>query len=191
MADQNQTPRNTNQTQGNTNQSNTNTAVQTRPTQEIGRWDPLDLFDDMERQFSRIWNSMWPWPTQAFGRPAGRSTSQTRNAGWMPTMDIYEQDGNLVVKADLPGVKKEDIDIELDQNALIIKGQRQDENEVREENYYRVERSTGTFYRRLPLPNNVSPDQIKANFHDGVLEVRLPKPEQEQQRGKKIPISTT
>jgi HSP20 family protein len=191
MADQNQTPRNTNQAQGNANQSNTSTSVQTRPTQEVRRWDPLDLFDDMERQFSQIWNSMWPWPTRSFNRPTGRSTSQMQNAAWAPTMDIYEQDGNLVVKADLPGVKKEDIDIEVDQDALIIKGQRQSENQVRDENYYRVERSTGTFYRRLPLPNNVSPDQIKANFNDGVLEVRLPKPEQEQSQRKKIPISTT
>jgi len=183
MADQNQT-------QGNTSRSSTSTAMQTRPTQEVRRWDPLDLFDDMERQFSQIWNSMWPWPSRSFGRSAAPSTQQMRNAAWAPTMDIYEQDGDLVVKADLPGVKKEDIDIELDQDALILKGQRQSENEVREENYYRVERSTGTFYRRLPLPGNVSPDQVKANFNDGVLEVRLPKPEQEQSQRKKIPITT-
>jgi HSP20 family protein len=83
------------------------------------------------------------------------------------------------------------LDIEIDQDSLVIKGHRQSENEVRDEHYYRLERSAGSFYRRLPLPEGVKPDQVKAKFNDGVLEVRLPKPEQEQPQRQRIPITTS
>ncbi len=173
----------TNATKG----GNSGTALQTRPTQAMRRWDPFDMFDELEQQMAQLWNQFWP----SQFRPMRHSMQPMQTMTWAPTMDVFEQGNNLVVKADLPGVKKEDVDIELDQNGLVIKGQRRSENEVREENYYRLERSAGSFYRRLPLPEGVKPDQIKASFKDGVLEIRLPKPEQDQPPRKKIPITTS
>jgi HSP20 family protein len=107
----------------------------------------------------------------------------------MPSTDVYEKDGNLVVKAELPGMKKEDIEVTLDQGDLVIRGERKAESEVTEEDYYRLERSYGSFYRRLPLGFHVTAEQIAASYHDGVLEVRIPKPKQEQPQAKKIPVA--
>ena len=107
---------------------------------------------------------------------------------WMPSVDVYEKDGNVVVKAELPGMKKEDIDITLDQGDLVIRGERKAESEVKEQDYYRLERCYGSFYRRIPLPFEVKPDQITASYTDGVLEVRIPKPPQEQPQPQKIPL---
>jgi len=178
-------------TQESTNGSSTGTAVQVRPSEGVRRWDPFDMFDDLEQQMSQFWNTLWPRSSRSFFRPADRFTQDMRTMTWAPTMDVYEQGGNLVVKADLPGVKKDDINIELDRDSLVLRGQRQSENEVREDNYYRLERSAGSFYRRLPLPEGIKADQIKASFNEGVLEVRLPKPEQEQPQRQKIPITTS
>jgi len=177
-------------TRESTNGNNASTAVQVRPSQGVRRWDPFDMFDDLEQQMAQFWNTLWPRSSRPFLRSADRSTQDMRAMTWTPTMDVYEQDGTLVVKADLPGVKKDDINVELDRDSLILRGQRQSENEVREDNYYRLERSAGSFYRRLPLPDGVKPDQIKASFNEGVLEVRLPKPEQEQPQRQKIPITS-
>jgi HSP20 family protein len=108
---------------------------------------------------------------------------------WSPSVDVYEKDNTLMVKAELPGVKKEDIAITLDQGDLLIRGERKAEHEVKEEQYYRMERSYGSFYRRIPLPSGVKADQIKATFNDGVLEVRIPTPAQEQPQEQKVPLS--
>jgi HSP20 family protein len=94
-------------------------------------------------------------------------------------MDVYEQAGALVVKAELPGVKKEEIEITLEEGDLVLRGEHQAETEVKEEAFYRMERSYGSFYRRLPLAGDVKPEQITATLTDGVLEVRIPKPAEE------------
>jgi HSP20 family protein len=80
-----------------------------------------------------------------------------------------------VVKAELPGLKKEDVTVEIDGEDLVIKAEAKTESEVKEEGYYRMERSTGSFYRRMPLPAGTTPEQIEATLKDGVLEVRVPK----------------
>jgi HSP20 family protein len=86
-------------------------------------------------------------------------------------------------------VKKEDIEITLDQGDLVIRGERKAEHEVKEEQHYRMECSYGSFYRRIPLPSGVKADQIKATYNDGVLEVRIPTPAQEQPQEQKIPVT--
>jgi HSP20 family protein len=103
-------------------------------------------------------------------------------------MDVYHQNGDLVVKAELPGVQKDDIEITLDAGYLVIRGQRKEENEAKEEDYYRMERSYGTFYRRLPLPAEVQADQVQASFADGVLQIRLPQAATPKPEAKKITI---
>ena len=96
---------------------------------------------------------------------------------WAPPVDIYETDDALILKAELPGVSKDNVNIEIHQNTLILRGQRKHEAEVKEENYHRVERAYGTFQRAFALPTLVDQEHVQATYKDGVLELRLPKSE--------------
>jgi len=96
---------------------------------------------------------------------------------WNPAVDLYEKDDHFVIKAELPGVDKSDIKIDLKDRVLTLSGERTYDNEVKEENYYRQERSYGKFQRVFRLPDDVDSDKIKAEFKDGVLQVEVPKPE--------------
>jgi HSP20 family protein len=163
------------------------TTTMTRPEQYgMRRWDPLSLFDEMQQDMARFWNQMMPWSTWPMYEPM-RSSGQM--VTWRPSLDVFERDNQIVVKAELPGVKKEDIELEVDRGSLVIRGQRHAEHQVRQDQYYRTERSYGSFYRRLPLPEGVNADNIKANYNDGILEVRIPKPSEEQTQGRKIPLT--
>jgi HSP20 family protein len=102
-------------------------------------------------------------------------------------MDLVETDDEFVLRADLPGLSEDDVNIELEDNVLTISGERKAEHEERKEGYYRVERSSGSFTRSLTLPEGVDPDAVKASFERGVLEVRVPKPEAKKPR--KVAIS--
>jgi HSP20 family protein len=105
----------------------------------------------------------------------------------MPAVDVFEKEDKFVVKAELPGMKEEDIHVSVVGDTLSIKGEKKTETEVKEEDYYRSERSYGSFYRSIPLPSNVDADKIKASFEDGVLEVALPK--SAKVKPKKIAVS--
>jgi HSP20 family protein len=107
---------------------------------------------------------------------------------WVPPMDLVEADDHFVLKADLPGLSDDDVAIEVQDGTLKISGERKEEHEKSERGWYRVERSFGTFSRSLTLPDGVDPEGIKAEFHDGVLEVRIPKPEERKPR--RIEISS-
>src|SRR5437763_16580032 len=108
------------------------------------------------------------------------------NAGtlrrWMPAMDLVEEDDHFVLSADLPGVEEKDINVELEDNVLTISGERKSEHEDRREGYYRIERASGAFSRSLTLPEGIDPDSVQARFGDGVLELRVPKPEERKPR---------
>jgi len=117
----------------------------------------------------------------------GQSDRGTRR--WVPPMDLVEADDHFVLKADLPGLSDDDVAIEVRDGTLKISGERKEEHEESERGWYRVERSFGTFSRSLTLPDGVDPDGIKAEFHDGVLEVRIPKPEERKPR--RIEISSS
>jgi HSP20 family protein len=93
---------------------------------------------------------------------------------WAPQLEIFERDGELVVRADLPGLKKEDVKVELTDDGLTIEGERRSEHEENDEGYYRSELSYGSFHRRVPLPAGANRDNATAKFHDGVLEVTIP-----------------
>jgi len=101
---------------------------------------------------------------------------------WIPAMDLVESDDHFVLKADLPGLGEDDVSIEIRDNALTISGERKSEQEHTERGWYRVERSTGRFSRSLTLPEGVDADGVTAEFDKGVLEVRVPKPEQRKPR---------
>ena len=151
------------------------------------RRDPFELFDALEEELARVWRSPWrigPW---TLGRRPGAMGPAP--GPWAPRVDVYERDGKVVVKAELPGIKKEDLQVTLEGADLVLRGERKEEHEVKEENYYRSERSYGSFYRRLPLAFEAAPDQITAAFTDGVLEVTIPRPAEEQPKARTITVA--
>ena len=160
----------------------TNTAIAPAPTTKPRRWDPFSVFADMESEMERF-----------FGRylPSFRPWSQMLKPaeGWAPSVDVFEKDGKLVVKAELPGVDKNDVNLTLDNGDLVIRGERSAESEVSEDAYYRMERFTGSFYRRLPLPTGTQPGDLNAEYKDGVLTVTVNKPVTESSSATKIEIS--
>jgi HSP20 family protein len=101
---------------------------------------------------------------------------------WVPQMDLVEAEDHFVLKADLPGLDESDVNIEVQDGTLTISGERKAEHEQRERGWYRIERSFGSFSRSLTLPDRVDPDGISASFDRGVLEVRIPKPEEHKPR---------
>ena len=107
-------------------------------------------------------------------------TDQARR--WVPPVDLVEVEDHFVLTADLPGLRDEDVNIEVQDGTLVISGERKAEHERRERGFYRIERSFGSFNRSLTLPDGVDPDRIEASFSDGVLEVRIPKPEERKPR---------
>jgi len=151
------------------------------------RWEPFRVMEEMEREVERLFNEpLFTWPRLLTRFPRVTSMMPTL---FTPMVDLYEKEGSLVVKAELPGLKKEEIEVELQQGDLVIKGERKAETEVKEESYYRMERSYGTFFRRIPLPFEVKPEMIKASYTDGILEVHIPMPKVEKPEAKKVKIA--
>jgi len=106
---------------------------------------------------------------------------------WAPAVDIYEQEGHIVLKAELPGIDPKDVDIRLENNVLTLRGERKVDNDVQRDSYHRVERAYGSFTRSFTLPSVVDQEHIKADYKDGVLKVTLPK--REEAKPKQISIS--
>ena len=102
---------------------------------------------------------------------------EAREGMWVPPLEVVERDGQLVVRADVPGVAADQINVEIEDGQLVISGERQQEHEERRADFYRSERSYGTFCRSVPLPQGVSPEQVKATFANGVLEITMPAPQ--------------
>ncbi|MCZ7626694.1 MAG: Hsp20/alpha crystallin family protein [Candidatus Methylomirabilis sp.] len=107
---------------------------------------------------------------------------------WSPAVDIFETPDSIVMKAELPGVSRDNIDIQVQDNSLMLKGERKFEREVKEENYLRIERAYGAFHRAFNLPTDIQQDKIKAVFKDGVLEVTMPKAEEAKPKQVKIDV---
>ena len=136
------------------------------------RWEPARELRDMNRLF----NTLFEPSTGAVMRR------------WSPAMDLVETEDNYVLRADLPGVSEGDVKIELDDNVLTISGERKSAHKEAKEGYYRVERAYGSFSRTLKLPEGVDADSISASFDRGVLEVKVPKPEQRKPRRVEIAV---
>jgi HSP20 family protein len=109
-------------------------------------------------------------------------TPTRQTAPWSPQIEVFERDGNLIVHADLPGVKRDDVEVNVDNDVLTIRGQRRQENREAEGGYRRTERSYGSFFRQIPLPDGVDPTEIEAAYEDGVLQVIVPAPRAQQSR---------
>jgi len=111
--------------------------------------------------------------------------------GWMPKVNLAETDKEIQVTAELPGVEEKDVEVTIDQGMLILKGEKKAEKEEKNKNYYRVERSYGSFQRSFALPKEVEAEKVEATFKNGVLSVKLPKSWEAQQSAKKIPIKNS
>jgi HSP20 family protein len=138
-----------------------------RPGRGLVPWRPFRELEDMERRFE----DMLGWPRM----PAIWRRIPTMEMGWAPAVDVFEKEDKFVVKAELPGMKEEDIDISVTGGTLTIRGERKTESEVKEEDYYCCERSYGSFSRSIAVPSNVDAQKIEAIYEDGMLEVSLPK----------------
>lgn len=143
----------------------------------IVRWDPF-------REFAQLSDEIGRW----FGDISERDKEERRSVMWAPRVDIKETEKEVLVKADLPGINMKDIDVSVDENQLVIKGERKMEKEEKEKDYTRVERSYGSFYRRFDVGVPIKADQVKANYDDGVLEITIPKAE--VKKAKKVAITS-
>ena len=144
----------------------------------IVRWEPfrdlLSLQDRMNRLFDESYRGA--------GNRSGNADDWALGGSWAPAVDIYEQDGNIVMKAELPGVDPKAVDIRLENNTLTHRGERTLDKEVKQDSYHRVERSYGAFSRSFTLPAVVDQGSIMAEYKDGVLKLTLPKREEAKPR---------
>jgi HSP20 family protein len=139
------------------------------------RWEPVRELNSLQTEMNRLFNTFFDTPTTG-----GNGGGGVRR--WVPSMDLVETDEHFVLRADLPGLTEADVSIELEDNVLTVAGERKAEREDKEEGFYRMERSFGQFRRSLTLPEGVDADKIAATFDKGVLEVRIPKPEERKPR---------
>jgi HSP20 family protein len=150
-----------------------------RPSPFAGPFGMLERFaDEMDRMFDE------------FGLGRGwTGPSLFESATWKPQVEVSQRNNDLVVRADLPGLSKEDVKVDVTDNAITIQGERRKEHEEERGGVYRTERTYGSFYRVIPLPEGAMTDQAKASFKDGVLEITMPAPPEQVTRGRRLEIA--
>ena len=159
-----------------------------------GAGSPFSLMRRMAEDMDRIFEDFGfgpslgiaPLLTPSMGQ--GRALSPMQRGVWAPQLETFRRGENLVVRADLPGLRKEDVNVEVDDGILTISGQRSEEQVEDRDDFYRSERSYGQFFRALPLPEGVSGDACEATFKDGVLEVTLPLPKQPERKARRVEV---
>jgi HSP20 family protein len=143
--------------------------------------DPFAVLRHLTSEFDRVFEPFtFRWP---YVRSGSADT-----AGWWPKVDVYERDNRLVTRVDLPGVKREAINVEVIEGHLVISGERKYETEEKTDRNYRTEREYGTFCRAVALPEGVKLEEVKATFSEGVLEVSVPIPSRAEARPRKVEI---
>ena len=142
------------------------------------RWDPFRNLTTLQGRINRLFEDAFPQKEEE---------ADNTLCAWRPMVDIYENQDGIVIQADLPGVDKEKVSVEVKENILTIRGDRDAEPLVGDEKYYRRERSYGTFQRSFTLRHMISPDRIKASFKNGVLRVEIPK--QEEEKPKQVTVT--
>jgi HSP20 family protein len=142
------------------------TIMRWEPLRPMRRWDPFDELRTMQYEMDRLFNRVY--------RPelAGDQTS----AAWMPSVESFTKDGEMIFRADLPGVEQKDLDVSVNGRELVIKGERKQEKSSHEDQYEHREIIYGTFERHFMLPENVKTEELKATFHNGILEIKVPMP---------------
>ena len=143
------------------------------------RWEPAPELGTIQNEMNRLFNSLFDNPVRAQAGDARQ---------WIPPMDLVETADHYLLRADLPGLSEQDVNIELESNVLTISGERKLEHKQEKGGYRRIERAYGSFSRSLTLPEGVNPAAVAASFDRGVLEVRIPKPEQIKPRNVTIAV---
>jgi HSP20 family protein len=141
------------------------------------RWDPFREMITMRERMNRLFDDVFRTQEGSEGMPAG---------AWNPSVDIYETNNEVVLKAELPGLNQKDIHLDLKDNTLTLRGERVKDQEIKEDNYYRRERVYGTFHRAFTLPSTIQQDNIQAKYKEEVLEVHMPKAEAAKPRQIKV-----
>jgi HSP20 family protein len=147
----------------------------------IIRWEPFRDLVSTRDHFNQLFNDTF---ARAFG-----DQQEASPRSWVPPVDIYETGDSVVLKAELPGINPDEVDICVEDSTLYLKGERKFEKEVKEENLHRVERSYGTFKRNFSLPNTIDADKVKAEYRNGILTLTMPKREEVKPRTIKINVS--
>jgi HSP20 family protein len=158
-----------------------------KETKAVAPWRPLSEMTRWQREMERMFDDFF-----------GRRWEPFRVARWLPSgvgvsppsveLDVYEEKEEIVAKAEVPGLEKEDIEVSIADSTLTIKGEKKKEEEVKEEDYYRLELSYGSFVRSVELPREVQTDKVKATFKNGVLEIRMPKSEEAKKKEIKVKV---
>jgi HSP20 family protein len=147
----------------------------------LAPFQPFRQLGELQEELDRLWESMRLPRLWGAGRPL-------ITEHWLPAVDVFERDGNVVVSAELPGMTEKDIELKVSGDTLTISGEKKEEKEVKEENYYRSERVYGRFSRRIALPKGADANKAQASFKNGVLEVTVPLAE--PAREKKIEVKS-
>ncbi len=132
----------------------------------ITRWDPFRELNTITDRMNRLFQDTFGNVSREEGLPA---------ANFVPPVDIYEDEHNITVKMEVPGIEQKDIDVRLENNTLVVRGERKFEKDEKEENFHRIERRYGSFYRAFTLPNTVDPEKVNAEYENGVLKIMLAK----------------
>lgn len=146
----------------------------------LARWEPFSELRRMRDDMDRLFQTFWQAPAQVAEAPSMA----------MPAIDVFEKDNNVMLKAELPGLNKDDIEITATDESITLRGEFKQEQEVTEQGYIRRERRVGRFFRTIPMPAAIQPDQVKATFKDGVLEITAPRSAQAKEKETKVQIET-
>jgi HSP20 family protein len=147
---------------------------------EKNAWQPFREVESLQNEVNKLFDfSLGRWPVRSMGLMEG---------AWSPAVDVFESKDNIMVKADIPGMEKKDIDISVHGDTLAIKGEKKEEAESKEKDYVKTERFYGSFNRALTLPSEVDADKVKASYKDGVLEIILPKKEEAKPKQIKVDV---
>jgi len=157
---------------------------QSRELVKVESGKALSPFEEMEHRFEELFRR----PFSLLGPSWFPRVRVPEMEEISPTVDIFEEGGDVVVKAELPGMKKEDIEVKLTETTITISGEKKKEEKVEKKNYYRMERSYGSFTRAFSLPAGVRTDKAKAQFEEGILRIRVPKTEEAKKKEKKVQI---
>jgi HSP20 family protein len=147
--------------------------------------DPFALLRQMTAELDRAFDEPF-WPS--LPRTSLRGTALPAPTAWAPKVDVFEKDGRLITRVDLPGVKKDDVTVEVTDGHIALSGERKQEKEEKKDNVYRTEREYGSFYRAVALPKGVKLEDVKAEFADGVLEVSVPLPVKAESTARRVEI---
>lgn len=147
-----------------------------KPETSLRTWDPFTEFEGLTRRMEQLFDELFPRTREA----------RLSERLWTPAVEVYEKDNSYIVEVDLPGLKKDDVSITVEENTLSIQGERKLKSEIKEEDFHRSERFYGKFTRSFLLPNNVDREKIQADFTDGILTIELPKREVDIKRTVKI-----